>query len=936
MHSGVTQAFPPPTPPLTPIYVERKIPMESIERILFEADGTVKKGAKMVVIIGLGGCGKTQLIRKLVERHGNRFNSVHFVDGSSRESIQYDLVKHVRAVGPAHSQDSLEEAIGFLSQPAPDGERFLVIDNVDDPSLDLSRFLPRWVNGVVAITSRNHSRGQSNPVFHLKLDVMSSEESVELLARGLGKTTPTSEFEKASSMAVAEELGFLPIALVQAISYMFNTGCTEEMYIARLRNNKARVLGNPATSQLDMRYKTAFAAFDASYNLLSSRAQRFLHLLSFFHRQRFPLELIITAANDRFSSESRHYLDREDEFKRGINCLLETFFSSGEWDPVELDLIIASLRDHNLVNIVFDKGTKLLYTHPLIQEWGRLLRPKEDIQQFQDAAIRLLCCGANRENYFIIQYLPAHLEKLSSLWGTLHANDSACFGFILHEAGLYLDAAKLKTQVYDMVFANLEANHPSIIQASADLASTYGALGRYSDAEWLESEVLKQRTKLLGADHLDTMRASAHLAATYHRLGRYSEAERLQSGVLKQRIRLLGVEHPDTIDISANLAVTYGELGRYSDAEFLESDVMKQRTKALGAGHPDTMRSSTNLAVTCRRLGRYSEAEQLQSEVIQQRTKLLGVDHPDTMHAHSNLAVTYRQLGRYYEAEQIELEVTKQSTRILGVSHPDTVRASANLAVTYSRLGRYSEAERLHLEAVKQSTGLLGVDHPDTLRASANLVVTYHQSGRYFDAEELESEVLKQRTKLLGINHPETIDALANLAATYGALGQYLEAERLESEVLERRTKILGVSHPDTIRAYSNIAVTYRRLGRHSEAERLQSLVLEQNEKLLGVGHPNTMRAYANLAVTCHQLGHYPKAERLESEALKQRTKLLGVDHPDTIRASANLAVTYRRLKRYSDAEQLESTVLKRRLELLGANHPDTIHASANLAVTYR
>jgi tRNA A22 N-methylase len=59
-------------PPLTPHYVERKDATEVLENALFDHDGFIKPGSKIIVVTGIGGCGKTQLIRKFVEQHGNK------------------------------------------------------------------------------------------------------------------------------------------------------------------------------------------------------------------------------------------------------------------------------------------------------------------------------------------------------------------------------------------------------------------------------------------------------------------------------------------------------------------------------------------------------------------------------------------------------------------------------------------------------------------------------------------------------------------------------------------------------------------------------------------------------------------------------------------------------------------------------------------------
>jgi hypothetical protein len=138
-------------------------------------------------------------------------------------------------------------------------QRLLIIDNVDDPTLELAPFLPRWQTGVVVVTSRNHSRGQLSPAGHLQLDVMTPDESAELLLRGSGKPWPPTETDRKMATSVAEELGCHPIALVQAVSYMYNTGCSPESYITLLRSHRDRLLrDHPATSQVDMRYKTAY------------------------------------------------------------------------------------------------------------------------------------------------------------------------------------------------------------------------------------------------------------------------------------------------------------------------------------------------------------------------------------------------------------------------------------------------------------------------------------------------------------------------------------------------------------------------------------------------------------------------------------------------------------------------------------------------------
>jgi GTPase SAR1 family protein len=47
--------------------------MEFIVEALFDKNGRIKSGSKRIVVTGIGGCGKTQLVRKFVENHRDKW-----------------------------------------------------------------------------------------------------------------------------------------------------------------------------------------------------------------------------------------------------------------------------------------------------------------------------------------------------------------------------------------------------------------------------------------------------------------------------------------------------------------------------------------------------------------------------------------------------------------------------------------------------------------------------------------------------------------------------------------------------------------------------------------------------------------------------------------------------------------------------------------------
>jgi hypothetical protein len=122
----------------------------------------------------------------------------------------------------------------------------LAYDNVDNIKIDLSSLIPECTFGTIIVTTRTQARGQlaSPRDLHIRLDVMSPEEAIEtvLLSANMERTDNAIQSVK----VVAEELGNLPVALVQAGSYMLQSECSCEEYLDRLHRHRAEMMYMPA------------------------------------------------------------------------------------------------------------------------------------------------------------------------------------------------------------------------------------------------------------------------------------------------------------------------------------------------------------------------------------------------------------------------------------------------------------------------------------------------------------------------------------------------------------------------------------------------------------------------------------------------------------------------------------------------------------------
>ena len=374
---------------------------------------------------------------------------------------------------------SFKDCLSFLSLPIEDAPHLIVYDNVDDPELELLPLLPSGGNFAIIITSRNRSVGDISRNAHLELDVMSEDEAVELVLRDSTSSSLTVE----EAYAIAGALGCLPIALVQARSYIFQTRCSGTAYLEKLNSSRKKLLAQPIRNQRDVRYTSTYAAIDASFELLSIRNQRLLWLFSYFHWSRFPLELVTLAVEHDFRNREQEYLQPDDNYYRSKQLLEGILLLDGVWDDIDWDTRKVALQSCSLITLVQGFDTTLLEMHPLVHEWVHLYIPEQDRATYEASAALLLALGAREEHGPSTQYLASHVNQMYSLWDRLNVNEVAAFGHILHHAGLYDSALALRKRVVEEI--GDQNVHPiSTPLVLGCLAETYCRLGRFSEAAY--------------------------------------------------------------------------------------------------------------------------------------------------------------------------------------------------------------------------------------------------------------------------------------------------------------------------------------------------------------------------------------------------------------------------------------------------------------------
>ncbi len=232
-------APPPPSPgshwnvpPRNPYFTGREDVLAEIHRTLTD-DGRAVLGQ---AIAGLGGIGKTQTAIEYCHRYRDEYDAVFWIRAATVPEIRAGFVKvaELLALPEAQGTDEavvLEAVRRFFA--THDGW-LLVFDNADRPA-KLKPFLPTD-GGRFLLTSRAStgfaSVGIRKP-FHL--EVLPPEEAEALLLARVEREDDASAEEREAVAELAEELGYLALALEQAAAYVDSCQMRYVTYLARFR-----------------------------------------------------------------------------------------------------------------------------------------------------------------------------------------------------------------------------------------------------------------------------------------------------------------------------------------------------------------------------------------------------------------------------------------------------------------------------------------------------------------------------------------------------------------------------------------------------------------------------------------------------------------------------------------------------------------------------
>ena len=187
-----------------------------------------------------------------------------------------------------------------------------------------------------------------------------------------------------------------------------------------------------------------------------------------------------------------------------------------------------------------------------------------------------------------------------------------------------------------------------------------------------------------------------------------------------------------------HLALTQGSLGKihillgnYKPAVSLQQSAFDELSKLLSENHPSIGVAANNLALAYSHLANYDKSLKYYQLAISIEEKLFDHDHPRVSITQSGLANLYIQTGKLTEAKKILKEVLDSGLRTLPEMHPTLARRKANYASVCNLPEESDYAKQLYLEAIQIDEYNYGKNNPDVGLSNMNLGTLFFSEGNF-------------------------------------------------------------------------------------------------------------------------------------------------------------------------------------------------------------
>ena len=825
-------------------------------------------------LCGLGGIGKSQIALEHAfwYQMNNPDHSIFWIEARNPDQLQDSLdmiAAHCRISRPEDTRlDMLELVRTWLLNPN-NGSWLMIIDGADDmhtftsasptnstngtsvpmqalPAVrELGHYLPAPSHGKLLFTTNNRSIAEILASKGQVVEVKSmghADASLLLEKRLTEKPVHWNDEQSAHQIwredelqQLAKKLDHIPLALVQAASYLRETSLgtidylqlldTNELELTKILEQNPKAIDGDTDHISDAIMLTWTLAIEQIETQCRPAVEIF-SLLVFFDSQHIPEGLLrnLQGFNGQMIARSLRVLTAYAFITVGAQT--DTF------------------NVHRLVQLAMYKRLSLL---GLERKWAvhalALLS-----QEFPDGSY---------ESWAMCGILLPHATKILRL-------------------GLYGPA---------------EASLISALQSK--MSWYFLTRGAFEQANILSQRALVNRGLDLGAKPEEVLAVKSKRIMVLQKLAKYDEAENMAQAVWKEFDSLLGPKHEHTLQSLSLLSFIYQEQGKYAVGEKVIRRILKTMGRSIEADDTEMLEARARLENILYYLGRYEEAEKHIDETIILYEKKFGHKHPATLHTYYKLARVYYWQGKYERAEKLGVDTWTSQKEVIGADHPDTLKSLYEVANNLQAQHKFALAESYKRDTYRSAIRLVGPSHRYTLLAASSLASCLLEASLFenrassrglAEAEDLYQLSLNGLEKIFRINHPTTIAARTDycIVRRLRSSAQLAELEAEEKDNLKKFKVILGKEHQLTLKSRESLSriLWAQQLGDTSKwkkALKHAKEVLEAREKRPGWFREGTIIREETLLAAEFVLEMLPEGK--ERQKLAQKVSSIVAAH---------------------------------------------------------
>lgn len=672
----------------------------------------------------------------------------------------------------------------------------LVLDNADDPDMEVTKYIPRGGNSHVLITTRNPGVIDHATVGHFQFRGMDPEEAIALLLKYADLTKEAEGLNIQSNKFaedIASELGYLALALRHAGTTIRGKIHSLERYLHYYLGLRKKRSGSFLSKNSDER--SIIATWEIPFQKIVARSQSLeyrdavdiLHIFAFMHFESIPEGIFQTFWSSINGTET-DLADYPEIFQNRLML--------NEEAEARVRRAFRVLRDHSIVD--HDVAQKVCSLHPVIHGWAR---SRLDPLEYK----RWLGCTTAVLAHCISPHLEASGREFRR---DLLPHIESCLGALTALSSSFPETTKQATEM-------------------DKFASVYAENGRWVRARGLQLKVIDLRMKKLGWRHEDTLQAKRRLGQIYWNLFQVEPCIKIQYNIMISRrftrpslasFMSWPPWKPDYVEYCTSLSDIAQSLwlsGQHNLSRRAGEHAVKGLLKHRGPDDPATLDAMFNLGRTLHHLRDYERSHRYLVLVVQKRKRFFGPNHPDTLMARNELGASFRALGRASIAERLIANVLEARKETLGEEHAYTLWSVNEYSKILCDRGHSATAVSMLEGIIPTVIRTLGEDHVGMSMTKGNLVRAYSLNKRWDDAER----TLQGLLSAIGPTHPNWISFMCGYIHVRTKMGRLKETEGDCNKCLDAisKHKIIPLDEPRTLGTAETLLEIYREQGREDD-----------------------------------------------------------------------------------------------------------------------